>query len=91
MKRSDTAWARSLTLFALFLLLLSSAAPSAAQQTLGVYVANQGNFSDGNGSITFYNLITNEKTPVLEDVATIYQSVEVFKDRVYAVANTVGL
>lgn len=90
MRRFDTTWARSLTLFALFLLLLSSAAPSAAQQTLGVYIANQGNFSDGNGSITFYNPITNERTPVLEDVATIYQSVEVFKGRVYAVANTGG-
>ncbi len=88
MKRSETTWARSLTLFALFLLLLSSAAPSAAQQTLGVYVANQGNFSDGTGSITFYNPITNETTEVLEDVATLFQSVEVFNGRVYAVANT---
>ena len=42
MKRFDTIWARRLNLFALFLLLVMSAAPSAAQQTLGVYVANQG-------------------------------------------------
>ncbi|MFB3132151.1 MAG: YncE family protein, partial [Rhodothermales bacterium] len=90
MRRFDTTWAESLSLLALFLLCLLMAMPSAAQQTLGVYIANQGNFFDENGSITFYNPITNETTEVLEDVATIFQSVEVFNGRVYAVANTGG-
>ena len=77
-------------LIVLILLGVLSAAPGAAQQTTGVYVANQGNFSDNNGSITFYDPATGQATEVLQDISTIIQSVEVFNGRVHVVSNTGG-
>jgi DNA-binding beta-propeller fold protein YncE len=77
-------------LFAFVLLVALSPRPVAAQQTLGVYVANQGNFADNNGSITFYDPASGETTEVLGDAGTIFQGVQSFGGHVYAVANTGG-
>ena len=90
MKRFGTIWARPLNLFALFFLLVMSAAPSAAQQTIGVYVGNQGNFSDNNGSVTFYDPATNQATEVLGDFGTLVQSLRLYEGRGYVMSNTSG-
>ena len=63
---------------------------AAAQQTLGVYVANQGNFSDNNGSITFYDLATEQATEVLGDFGTLVQSIVLYDGKGYVMANTTG-
>ena len=76
----------ALILFVLFL----SAVPSAAQQTTGVYVANQGNFSDNNGSVTFYDPATGEAAEVLADFGTLVQSITLFEGKGYVMSNTSG-
>lgn len=76
-------------LLALWLLGAWIALPSAAQQTLGVYVVNQGNFGSANGSVTFYDPATGQTTDVLDNLDTI-QSVDVFDGIVYAVVNVGG-
>ena len=60
--------------------------PTAAQQTQGVYVANQGNFGSLNGSVTWYDPATEQTAEVLGNVDTI-QDVEVFNGVVYVVVN----
>ncbi len=62
--------------------------PSVAQQTLGVYVANQGNFSDNNGSVTFYDPATDQATEVLADFGTLVQSLMLYQGRGYIMSNT---
>lgn len=59
-----------------------------APSTAGVLVANQGNFGDGNGSVTFYDLATEESSEVIQDIGSIIQSLSVVEDRLYVAANT---
>ncbi len=55
----------------------------------GVYVANQGNFSDGNGSISIYDPNTGQVTArAITDLGSIIQSVSLDSDRLYVMANT---
>ena len=61
--------------------------------TGAVYVANQGNFGDGNGSITTYDPQTQAAAHnVFGDdlTGTIIQSINLHDDRLYAMANTGG-
>ena len=57
----------------------------------GVYVANQGNFGDGNGSVSTYDPETNAATPAaITGLGSIVQSVLVHEGRLYLTANTGG-
>ncbi|MDX1429235.1 MAG: hypothetical protein R3282_03055 [Rhodothermales bacterium] len=53
-----------------------------------VIVANQGNFSDGNGSLTSYDPAARQATMMASGLASIVQSVEVIGDRIYVASNT---
>ena len=56
----------------------------------GIYVANQGNFSDNNGSLTVYEPESGLTFTVLDDVGTLVQSLTLTDTRAYVVANTAG-
>ena len=43
--------------FRFYALILFIAVPVSAQEIHGVYIVNQGNFSDGNASVTWYEFI----------------------------------
>lgn len=58
--------------------------------TDGVYVANQGNFSDGNGSVTLYDPNTENSTTAIENLSSIVQSIALRNDRLYLTANSAG-
>lgn len=63
----------------------------ASAVTEGVYVANQGNFGDGNGSVTLYNPNTEEgTTEAIGDLNSIVQSIALRNDRLYLAANSGG-
>lgn len=71
------------------LLLLPLAAR--AQQTQAVFVGNQGNFSDANGSITVYEPPTGAVTQdAVPDLGTLVQSITLDGDRAYVTSNTAG-
>ena len=69
-------------------LMLLIAAPVSAQQIHGVYITNQGNFSDGNASITWYDLSTRQAEHVLSDFGTIAQSITLHGGLGYIASNT---
>ncbi len=77
-------------LIVLFLFGSMAVLPAAAQQTQGVYVANQGNFSDNNGSITYYDPATGETVEVLADFGTLVQSITLYDGKGYVMSNTSG-
>ncbi|ARA93623.1 hypothetical protein AWN76_010935 [Rhodothermaceae bacterium RA] len=77
-------------LLALLLLLLPTARGLDAQTVTGVFVGNQGNFSDGNASVTFYDPATAQAATALADFGTILQSLLVHDGRVYLASNTGG-
>ncbi len=54
----------------------------------GVLVANQGNFSDGNGSITVYDPESRRTSTIASGIGSIIQSIAVQDDRVYVASNT---
>lgn len=56
----------------------------------GVLVGNQGNFTDGDGSVTAYDPETEQATEVIADLGSIVQSVASHSGRVYVTANTGG-
>lgn len=57
--------------------------------TTGVYVANQGNFSDGNGSVSIYDPITREvSSNAIANLGSIVQSVTISDGRLFVLANT---
>lgn len=59
--------------------------------TEGVYVANQGSFGDGNGSVSLYDPDANEvTTEAIGGLKSIVQSISLRNDRVYLTANTGG-
>lgn len=59
--------------------------------TEGVYVANQGNFGDGNGSVSLYDPNTDEVTSeAIGNLNSIVQSVALRNDRLYLAANSGG-
>jgi hypothetical protein len=69
-----------------FTLILLIAAPVSAQDVRGVYVANQGNFSDFNGSITWYDVSTGQTGSV--DLFNLAQSITLHGDFGYVASNT---
>lgn len=83
---------RYLLLLVLPLLLVAcdSADPEPEPITSAVLVANQGNFSDGDGSVTAYDPETETATERIGDLASIVQSIELAGDRLFVTANTGG-
>jgi len=62
-----------------------------AVATEGVYVANQGNFGDGNGSVSLYDPETDEETSeAIGGLNSIVQSLALRNGRLYLTANTGG-
>ena len=53
-----------------------------------LFVANQGNFSDGNGSILNYDLGTSSGSLILNDFGSIVQSIYIAGDSLYVIQNT---
>lgn len=55
----------------------------------GVFVVNQGNFNDANGSVSLYDPITKETRPaVISNTGSILQSATLVGDRLHLMANT---
>lgn len=54
----------------------------------GVYVANQGDFGSGNGSVTVYDPLTETTATLAEDLGSILQSINLHDERLYVMANT---
>jgi len=74
--------------FRLFIFILFIATPVSAQEIHGVYIANQGNFSDDNGSITWYDFATKQHEEVLSNFGTIVQSITLDHHFGYIASNT---
>ena len=72
------------------MLLFSLAFPAYAQlSTNAVYVGNQGNFSDANGSVSIYSPSAGTVvTDGIENLNTLVQSITIHEDRGYIMANT---
>lgn len=63
---------------------------ASAQYFHEVYVANQGNFSDNSGSVTFFdaNAPTPNSTQILEDFGTLVQILTLHDGTLYIISNT---
>lgn len=60
-------------------------------RTTGILVANQGNFGDGNGTVTVYNPKTGDLTKdAIGNLNSIIQSIALQGDRLYLTANSAG-
>jgi len=57
-------------------------------EVLGIYVGNQGNFSDNNGSVTYIDIQADTSMQILEDFGTLVQSLTLYNDKVYVMSNT---
>ena len=75
----------SLQRFILLCFILLSFQTTHAQNR--VLVANQGNFSDGNGSVTLRHDLTLTNNFV-SDIGSIIQSIQIVDDKLYVLANT---
>ncbi len=64
--------------------------PDDGAAATGVVVANQGNFSDGNGSVMIIDVDASTVSTVADGLASIVQSVEVRESTFHVVANTGG-
>lgn len=83
------------TFFAALLLLFTAGCDLANTDDDGggsasrVFVANQGNFTDGNGSVTVYQTETDQTNPsAISGLGSIVQSVAFVDDRLYVMANS---
>lgn len=57
----------------------------------GVVVANQGNFGDGNGSVSAYDPVSGEvRATAIASIGTIIQSLTFHDEKLYVMANTGG-
>ena len=83
---------RYLLLLVLPLLLVAcdSADPDPEPIASAVLVANQGNFSDGDGSVTAYDPETGTATERIGGLASIVQSLTLAGDRLFVTANSGG-
>lgn len=62
-----------------------------AAVTSGVFVANQGNFFDGNGSVSVYDPVSETASPnAIDNLNSIVQSIRLRDDRLYLAANSAG-
>ena len=56
-----------------------------------VFIANQGNFGDANGSVSTFDLQTEESNPTAvgpDELGTLVQSIQLTDERVYVASNT---
>lgn len=61
------------------------------QPLRGVVIANQGNFGDGNGSVSVYDPVSGSvQAAAIASIGSIIQSINVYEDRLYVMANTGG-
>lgn len=79
-----------LLLGALIIAGCDNADPDDSPVTSGILVANQGNFSDGNGSVMLIDLASSNVTTVADGLASIVQSLELGDSTFHVVANTGG-
>ena len=77
-------------LFALALSSCDQADPENPVRTTGVIVANQGNFSDGNGSVMIVDPVGKTVETVATNLSSIIQSLELRGSVFHVVANTGG-
>ena len=72
-----------------FLAACDAGGPDAADlSTTSIIVANQGNFSDANGSVTVYDPTAGAASPLASDLVSTVQSAFVWADTLYVLANT---
>ena len=74
----------------LFLSACDSGGDNSSFVTTGVYVANQGNFSDANGSITVYDPVGKTSQQLVADAGSTVQSIMLSGDIIYMMSNTGG-
>lgn len=85
------ALATALTLSLVGCDLLGSDSSDSAPVTSGVFVANQGQFGEGNGSVSVYDPSTDTvSSSAITDLGSIVQSIAFRNDRLYLTANTGG-
>ncbi len=71
--------------------LLGSDSDNSVAVTSGVFVANQGQFMQGNGSVSVYNPRTDTASPgAITNLNSIVQSIALRDDQLYVTANTGG-
>lgn len=69
--------------------LIGETAENTVKTPTGVYVANQGNFGDANGSISFYDPSTGSvEHDVISNIGSIIQSIALRGDKGYIMANS---
>lgn len=56
--------------------------------TEGIYIANQGDFGTGNGSVTRYDPSTGAVATPVSGLGTIIQSIALYDDALYVLSNT---
>lgn len=81
---------KSIPLLAL-IVALSSCDSGSTEDTLvtsGIIVANQGNFTEGSGSVTVYNPASGNASTLADNFGSIVQSVFLTGDSLYVMANT---
>ncbi len=61
-----------------------------SQHVTGIWIGNQGNFSDNNGSVTHYDPGTGEASTAIENFGTLVQSLTLHDGSVYVLSNTSG-
>ncbi len=79
-----------LAVFATVLGGCDSADPTETTTTSGVLVANQGNFSDGNGSVMMIDPLGGTVSTIASNLSSIVQSLELNENTFHVVANTGG-
>lgn len=87
---TTNATRRFATLIFLVLLVVVPAGAQDGPTTHAIYVANQGSFGNGNGSVTMHAPPTQQTSQVLSQISTIIQSVLVHEGRLYVMSSTAG-
>lgn len=80
------------SVFVLALIVVLAACDSGSSEerlvTAGVVVANQGNFSEGTGSVTVYDPESNTTATLVDNLGSIVQSIFLKGDSLYVMANS---
>ena len=63
---------------------------ASAQQVTHLWIGNQGNFSDGNGSLMVYDVAEMQTATALANFGTLVQSMTLQDGRLYIASNTAG-
>lgn len=80
----------AMTLLGLIFAGCDSSDPDDSNASTGLVIANQGNFSDGNGSVMVLDLESGNVTTLASGLGSTVQSVEVYDGSVHVVANSAG-